>query len=90
MKRPARPLIVTALTLAVATPALATPNAFWTFGWDFPGRGKPWAIASNRAKAGPIQTVVAARPPQVEQPVELGFVLPFDMDGLTEPTTATY
>ena len=30
--------------LALAAPAIALPNVFWTFGWGVPGRSKPWTI----------------------------------------------
>jgi hypothetical protein len=66
MKRAA--YAVAAATLAVAAPAIALPNVFWTFGWDFPKKGKAWSI--GRAKKHKEETqMAAAAPAVVEQPV---------------------
>lgn len=64
MKRAAYAVAVA--TLAVAAPAIALPNVFWTFGWDFPKKNKPWTI--GKAKKHKEETQMAAAAPAVVEP----------------------
>ena len=69
MKRAA--YAVAAVALTAAAPAIALPNAFWTFGWDFPGRGKPWTIGQAKGRKGVTQmaaTPAVAAPPATAEP----------------------
>jgi len=64
MKRAAYAVAVA--TLAVAAPAIALPNVFWTFGWDFPKKNKPWTM--GKAKKHKEETQMAAAAPAVVEP----------------------
>ena len=66
MKRAAYAVAVATLAVAVAAPAIALPNVFWTFGWDFPKKNKPWTI--GRSKKHKEETQMAAAAPVVVEP----------------------
>jgi hypothetical protein len=77
MKRAA--YAVAAATLAVAAPAIALPNVFWTFGWDFPKKGKAWTIGKAKKHKEETQMAAAAPAPApavVEQPVAAALAEP--------------
>jgi hypothetical protein len=76
MKRAAYAVAVATLAVAVAAPAIALPNVFWTFGWDFPKKNKPWTI--GRSKKRKEETQMAAAAPAVVSPavVEPVVVIP--------------
>jgi hypothetical protein len=85
MKRPA--YAVAAAALAVAAPAIALPNVFWTFGWDFPKKNKPWTIGKAKKRKEETQ-LAAAAPAVVEPPVG---AVPTAAEPSVEPvTTAVY
>ncbi|MDB5689780.1 MAG: hypothetical protein JWL91_1656 [Sphingomonas bacterium] len=63
MKRLAYAAVITAVV--AAAPAIALPNAFWTFGWDFPSADKPWTIG-GAAEQGDVR--LAAQSPAYQPP----------------------
>jgi hypothetical protein len=74
MKRAA--YAVAAATLAVAAPAIALPNVFWTFGWDFPKKSKPWTIGKAKKHKKEDKQMAAAAPVPAPPAMEPALVIP--------------
>lgn len=74
MKRFACVAVIAAMT--ATAPAIALPNVFWTFGWDFPGRNKPWTFGRARERSN---LRLAARSRAEREPVAALAVPPATM-----------
>jgi hypothetical protein len=74
MKRLACVAVIAAMT--AAAPAIALPNMFWTFGWDFPSRSKPWTFGRARERS---DLRLAARSRAEREPVAALAVPPATM-----------